>query len=205
MKSSMLGCMTGFALIATLMFGTTPVAAADLTVQDSPETVLAESYRRMKAAEWVAAADTFDAGALKQFREMLTPILDAGEGAGVMAVFFGAEQSSETIKTMSDQAFFAKVIATMMQTPGGKLEGQEILGGISEGAERRHMVVRSTASAMGISITQMEVVSLNLTPQGWRLALSGKIDGMAKALQQLLAKPEAESAKVEEVTGDAAK
>ena len=93
----------------------------------------------------------------------------------------------------------------MMQTSGGKLEGQEILGGISEGAERRHMVVRSTASAMGVSITQMEVVSLNLTPQGWRLALSGKIDGMAKALQQLLAKPEAEGATVEEVTDAAAK
>jgi hypothetical protein len=45
---------------------------------------------------------------------------------------------------------------------------------------------------MGIRMTQMEVVTMNRTPQGWRLALSGKFDGMAQAMRKASeARPEA--------------
>jgi hypothetical protein len=171
-----------------------PLYAADLKSDDSPETVLRESYRRMQANEWVAAADTFDPAALKQFRDMLAPILDAGDGAGMLTMFFGPEQTPDSLKAMSDQAFFAGLISSMMRTSGGTLEGQDVVGGVAEGPARMHMVVRSKAAAMGITITQMEVVTLNKTAQGWRLALSGKMEGMAQALQMLRSKAKPESA-----------
>ncbi len=169
-----------------------PLSAADLTPGDAPETVLRESYRRMQANEWPAAADTFDPAALKQFRDMLAPILDTGDGAGILAMLFGPEQTPDSLKAMSDQAFFAGLISSMMRTSGGTLEGQDVLGGVAEGSQRMHMVVRSKAAAMGITITQMEVVTLNKTAQGWRLALSGKMEGMAQALQMMRAKAKPE-------------
>jgi hypothetical protein len=166
----------------------------ELTPADSPEAVLRESYRRMQASDWVGAADTFDPAALKQYREMIAPLLEAGEDAGMLAMLFGTEATAGSLKAMSDQAFFAAMTASMMRTASSTLDGQEILGGVAEGPDRIHMVVRSKASAMGLSLTQMEVVTLNKTAQGWRLALSGKMEGMAKAMQALRGRPKSEPA-----------
>jgi hypothetical protein len=185
------------ALWLSLLAVCLPVYAADLKPADAPETVLRESYRRMQANDWIAAADTFDPAALKQFRDMLAPILDAGDGAGMLTAFFGPEQTPDSLKTMSDQAFFAGLISSMMRTSGGTLEGQDVVGGVAEGPARMHMVVRTKAAAMGITITQMEVVTLNKTAEGWRLALSGKMEGMAQALQMLRSKAKPESAESE--------
>jgi len=190
--------LSAIVLTAALCFANAaPLWAADLKPDASPEAVLQESFRRMKASEWAAAADAFDPAALEQFREMLAPILESDDGAGVMAMFFGDSVSPESLKSMSDQAFFAGLMGTPHANLGGTLESQEVLGGVAEGPERMHMVVRSKAAAMGLSITQMEVVTLNKTPQGWRLALSGKMEGMAQALKLLGGKtsPESEAPK----------
>jgi hypothetical protein len=188
MKRSVCRPLAIAALCLSLLSVCAPLYAADLKPDDSPETVLRESYRRMQANDWPAAADTFDPAALKQFRDMLAPILDAGEGAAVLPMLFGPAQTPDSLKTMSDQAFFAGLISSMMRSSGGTLEGQDVVGGVAEGPERMHMVVRSKAAAMGITMTQMEVVTLNKTAEGWRLALSGKMEGMAQALQMFRAK-----------------
>jgi hypothetical protein len=170
-------------------FVSTMSFAATLAPSDTPETVIRESYRRMQAGDWTAAAETFDPAALKQFREMLAPIMDAvgdgSDGLGLLGMFFGPEATPETLKTMNDQEFFSGIVGNLIRSSGGSLEGQEVVGGVAEGADRMHMVVRSRAAAMGITLTQMEVVTLNKTPDGWRLALSGKMEGMAQALKQL--------------------
>jgi hypothetical protein len=171
------------ALASTISF------AATLAPSDTPEAVIRESYRRMQAGDWTSAAETFDPAALKQFREMLAPIMsaagDGSEGLGLLAMFFGPEVTPEALKDMNDQDFFSGIVGNLIRSSGGTLEGQEVLGGVAEGADRMHMVVRNRAAAMGITLTQMEVVTLNKTPDGWRLALSGKMEGMAQALKQL--------------------
>ena len=57
-----------------------PLAAADLTPEMSAEQVAAESYARMRAGDWQAAAETFDPAALKQFRDMMAPMLEGPVG-----------------------------------------------------------------------------------------------------------------------------
>ena len=186
--------LVAIAMSAALCLASAPsLRAAELKPDASPEAVLQESFRRMQTSEWAAAADAFDPAALKQFREMLAPLLESDDSASVMAMFFGDDVSAASLKSMSDQAFFAGLMSTIMQTSGGRLESQDVLGGVAEGPDRMHMVVRSKAAAMGLSITQMEVVTLNKTPQGWRLALSGKMEGMAQALRQLGGKTRPES------------
>ncbi len=189
------GRFAALALALSLTFANTSSFAADLVATDTPETVLRESYRRMQASDWKATAETFDPAALKQFREMLMPILDAaGESdasGGLLTMFFGADVTPESLKTKSDQEFFSGFVGSMMRASGGSLEGQDVLGGVAEGPDRMHVVVRSKAAAMGISITKMEVVTMNKTAAGWRLALSGEMEGMVQALRQLggLTKP----------------
>jgi hypothetical protein len=38
---------------------------------------------------------------------------------------------------------------------------------------------------MGLKMTKMEVVTLNHTPNGWRVALSGEMEGMAEMMRKV--------------------
>lgn len=169
-----------------------PLLAAELTPDLSAEQVAAESYARMRAGEWDRAAETFDPAALKQFREMIAPILEGTMGEGMIGMFYGAGKTADDIRRMNDTAFFAGFMRNVAGGVAASLKGQEILGSVPEGADRIHLVTRASVEAMDIRMTQMEVVTMNRTPQGWRLALSGKFDGMAQAMRKAgEARPEA--------------
>jgi hypothetical protein len=161
-----------------------PLVAADLTPEMSAEQVAAESYARMRAGEWESAAETFDPAALKQFRGMMAPILEGPVGEAMATMFFGEGKTGRDLAKMSDTAFFSGFMRNVSGGVGAKLQGQQILGSVPEGADRQHLVTRATAEAMGVRMTQMEVVTLNRTSQGWRLALSGELEGMAQALRR---------------------
>lgn len=172
-----------------------PVAAAELAPAMSAEQVAGEAYARMRAGDWEAAAETFDPAALQQFRGMIGPLLEGPIGEGMVGMFYGAGRTSADIGKMNDTEFFAGFVRSLVSGSGASLNGQDILGAVPEGQDRMHLVTRTSAEAMGITVTQMEVVTLNRTPQGWRLALSGKLDGMAQALRRASeAKPSAPAA-----------
>jgi hypothetical protein len=161
-----------------------PLLAAELTPDLSAEQVAAESYARMTASEWDSAAETFDPAALKQFRGMIAPILEGPMGEGMIGLFYGAGKTADDIRRMNDTAFFAGFMRNIAGGVAVSLKGQEILGSVPEGADRLHLVTRGSVEAMDIRMTQMEVVTMSRTPQGWRLALSGKFDGMAQAMRK---------------------
>ncbi|TXH67303.1 MAG: hypothetical protein E6Q88_10805 [Lysobacteraceae bacterium] len=174
-----------FAVILVLAFcaQTPPLRAAELGKDASPEQVAGEAYARMQAGQWEQAAELFDPAALRQFREMMAPLMEAGGGEAMATMLLGEEATADVVKAMSDAEFLGRFMRTVMQRSGAKLERQDILGGVAEGQDRIHLVTRTTASAMGIGMTQLEVVTVHQTSQGWRLALSGKLDGMAQALR----------------------
>lgn len=174
-----------FAFLAFSMLAfACPLPAAELTPELSAEQVAAESYARMRAGEWESAAETFDPAALKQFREMIAPIIEGPMGEGMIGIFYGAGKTADDIRSMNDTTFFAGFMRNIAGGVAVSLKGQEILGGVPEGADRLHLVTRASVEAMDIRMTQMEVVTMNRTPQGWRLALSGKFDGMAQAMRK---------------------
>ncbi len=171
-------------LIFSIMAFAAAVPAAELTPDMSAEQVAAESYARMRAGAWDAAAETFDPAALKHFREMVGPIIEGPLGEGMIGMFYGTGKTADDIRKMNDMAFFAGFMRNVVGDAGARLEAQEILGSVPEGADRLHLVTRASVEAMDIRITQMEVVTMNRTSQGWRLALSGKFDGIAQALRK---------------------
>ncbi|MFZ2754437.1 MAG: hypothetical protein WAZ48_13460 [Lysobacteraceae bacterium] len=187
-----------------------PVAAAELTVDMPPEQVAREAYRRMQAADWVAAAETFDPAALKRFRELLLPVLDAvgvagkdvadkqqgngqdsaSAGALMLWVLFAPATSVEEIKALSDREVFARIMANTMSLASAKLEGQDVIGSVAEGNDMVHVLTRNVAKVETMTMTKVEAITLHRTPQGWRLALTGDLEGLAETLQASIAPPQ---------------
>ena len=73
-----------------------------------------------------------------------------------------------------------------MVMAGSKIEDTQVIGSVAEGESIRHGVVRNRVSAMGVSMTKMEVVSARETQEGWRLQLKGDTKGMAETMARRL-------------------
>ncbi len=163
-----------------------PLSAAELKPDMTPEQVAIEAYARMRAGDWPGAAETFDPAALKQFREFFDAQGETSPMAPMLQALLGVEDG-KSLEKLDDTAFFAGFLQSMMGRMGGMvtLGGQQILGGVPEGADRMHLVTRTSAEAMGLKMTNMEVVTLNRTSGGWRLALSGQMEGMAALFRKM--------------------
>jgi hypothetical protein len=167
--------------------------AAELTPDLPPEAVLREAYARMRSGDWRAAAEAFDPAALARFRAMLEPLFSAasapaGEGqenrdAMMLMLLFAPAKSVEEVRGLSDRELFARLMRGTMSLAGAQLDGQQILGHVAEGADQVHVVTRNTARMDEITVSKVEAVTLLRTAQGWRLALTGEIEGLAETLQ----------------------
>ncbi|MEQ1511449.1 MAG: hypothetical protein ABL934_02090 [Lysobacteraceae bacterium] len=192
-----------FLSLSLALLSAGPAMAAELTVDLPPEQVAREAYARMQAADWVAAAETFDPAALKHFRELLQPVLDTvgkdrrSDGQGtengelMLWVLFAPAKSVEEIKALSDREVFARIMANTMSLASAKLEGQEVIGSVAEGTDMVHVVTRNVAKVETMTMTKVEAITLHRTTQGWRLALTGDLEGLAETLQASIAPPQA--------------
>jgi hypothetical protein len=186
-------------------------SAAELTPELPPEQVAREAYARMRAGDWVAAADTFDPAALKRFRELLAPVFDAadrrgkgpadkaqgadagaGAGAGALMlwVLFAPATSVDEIRKLSDREVFARIMGNTMSLANAELEEQQVIGSVAEGPDMVHVVTRNVARVDAMSLTKVEAITLQRTAQGWRLALTGDLEGLAETLQASIASPD---------------
>lgn len=157
----------------------------------SPEAMVEAMSRAMAAGDWTAAAASFDPQALKDFRALLMPVLERlpADQAEAMAASVFSRQSVARLRNGSDAEFFAAFMAGMMAMGGGRLEASQVIGSVAEGSDLRHVVVRNRASASGLSMTKMEVVSVRRTPEGWRVLLKGEMKGLAEAMVRRLGQP----------------
>lgn len=179
-------------LAALIAPGLSP--AAELAPDLPPEAVLREAYVRMRAGDWNAAADTFDPAALARFRTMLEPLFAAASGpadakgqenrdAMMLMMLFAPAKSVEEVRALSDRELFARLMRGTMSLAGAELDEQVILGNVAEGRDLVHVVTRNTARMDQVVVSKIEAVTLQRTPQGWRLALTGEIEGLAETLQ----------------------
>ncbi len=196
--------------LSFVLLNTAPTIAAELAPDMPPEQVAREACGRMQAADWVAAAETFDPAALKRFRGLLLPVLDAAGAAGtdqvgkgqaaepdaalMLWVLFAPATSVDEIKGLSDREVFARIMANTMSLASAKLEGQTVIGSVAEGPNMVHVVTRNVATVETTSMTKVEAITLRRTTQGWRLALTGDLEGLAETLQASIAPPAAPAA-----------
>ena len=173
------------ALVVTL-FLLAPASHAQ-AVADTPEAVAGAMYSRMQGGDMRGAAELFDPAALKEFHDMLGPVMgllaEDGDATPMLGPLFGGA-SPKQLKSASDGEFFAAMLNGILGRSGVKLESQQILGSVAEGPDLRHVVTRNTASGLGMTMTEMEVVSLRRVDGAWRVLLSGQMKGMAEAIRR---------------------
>ena len=96
---------------------------------------------------------------------------------------FGSDTPLEKIENTSG----ADLMTALMKLVGEKLQdiqfkSVDILGSVREG-EVVHVVARiGLAGPKGMQIRQMQVVSVKPHAGGWKLMLTGELEGMAAAL-----------------------
>ena len=162
------GNTIAWALALALAWSACPVWAQQPRFETAEAAVEAMN-KAMQAGDWKAAAAIFD----------------------TKTIF--AAPSAASLRKQSDAEFFSGFMGGLMAMAGGKIEDTQVIGSVAEGESTRHVVVRNRVSAMGLSMTKMEVVSALNTPQGWRLQLKGDMKGMAETMaRRLRATPKAD-------------
>lgn len=188
------GNTIAWALALALAWSACPVWAQQPRFETAEAAVEAMN-KAMQAGDWKAAAAIFDTQAIKDFRAMLMPVIDGlpQDQADAMVKTIFAAPSAASLRKQSDAEFFSGFMGGLMAMAGGKIEDTQVIGSVTEGESTRHVVVRNRVSAMGLSMTKMEVVSALNTPQGWRLQLKGDMKGMAETMaRRLRATPKAD-------------
>ena len=176
MKKLFLGLYIGF--FPAVVFAQTPSETAMTYIN------------HLHFREYEKAVEYIDVGELRVFRENLGfyETLLESEQAKFLKVFFGPEATPDSVASMSDERFFASFLAFSFRNieAMGELnfKNTKILGGVPEGNDMMHLVVRSGASLDDISISGMEVMSLRKGSDNiWRLMMTGSIKGLSSKIR----------------------
>lgn len=164
-------------------------AFASVCRAESPEERATMYFQDLQEQQYVEAARHFTPEGLREFREDMGfyKSLPAEVQSEFIQSLFGPAQTVESVSGLSDVQFFAALLGFIMrqaQAAGGlDFEDVEILGQVTEGEDVVHLVTRSNVSVGGVSIEDMEVVSLKRRDEEWRVMLSGRIKGIAQRLE----------------------
>lgn len=165
-----------------------PLMAFAETPEERAELYFADVQR----LDFDAAVGHYDPDGLREFREEFSfyKELPAQQQAQFIQTFFGPMETVESVRKLSDQAFFAAIFKFVMrqaEAAGGlNFDELEILGGVPEGDDVRHLVTRNRVSVGEIQVEAMEVVSLKQHGEEWRILMSGKLKGMADQMKAAL-------------------
>jgi len=157
----------------------------------APETTAA-FYAQLQKGDFEAAAGYFDPPALTEFRQSLNIINEAPPAAQQQfrEAFFGAGATADSIAKLSDADFFSSFLRTALSQAEalGKVnfDNMEILGGVMEGPDVAHVVVRNRVSVGEMEVEGMEVVSCKKRGDEWKLLVSTQMKGLANQIRAAL-------------------
>ena len=177
------------ALLILLSLASVNLYAADA---ESPEDVARRALQALKQDRLDDFAALMHPEALARAKTLLLSIVRAAakEGAEkeVLGLFRGVE-TPEQLEKLNDVEFFVSFyggLTSMLPQMKELLEGAEVrvIGHVSEGKDVAHVVYRISMTSDGAQITKLTVLSVRKTEQGWRMLLSGDIEGVAKMLER---------------------
>ncbi len=123
---------------------------------------------------------------LERFKSMLMPLFMEADTAGnTSPVFFGKKMTSAEISAMPAEDFmagFLSVVGTQMKGAKINLGETAVIGTVKEG-DIVHVLTRSSAGNDDFKLTKVEVISMILDGDAWKLMLSGEMEGLAQALK----------------------
>lgn len=190
MRSLPNSCLTSALLLALALSGA-PARAAE-TATATPESVVQSYTAALQAGDYLKSTDLMHPEALEKFRGILLPVVEAaGTESGSLLALFKGVADLPALKKLSPAQFFASFLGGLTAANPAVLQALSSgnmtpLGSVAEG-DLLHVVCRTSLDFQGIKINKMNVVSLKRAAGGWRVLLSGEIEGMAEALRKAVA------------------
>jgi hypothetical protein len=161
--------------------------------EPSPETVVQVYMDAMKEGRYKDMAGVMHPDALETFGGMLRPLLEAGlqeegEDAEMFRAFKGL--TPEARKKLTPAELFGGFLEGLAQVAPGMREAMgsatvKPLGSVTEG-DMVHVVCRSSFSMQEIAMSSVQVISLKKSEGAWRVLLTGAMEGMAQAIQEMM-------------------
>jgi hypothetical protein len=160
--------------------------------ENTPEAVAANYLSAMQASDWTGMAKLMHPDALRQLRAFMAPLFAATvpEAEAFREQFLGVRTVAEATALSDTTVFtnFVRALNARNPTTAQALSEAiiEQIGHVTEGADVAHVVYRATLDVESMSVTNVQVLTLKLSSDGWRVLLTGDYSALATALRQAL-------------------
>jgi hypothetical protein len=168
------------ALVAFLALGGTSARAG------TPEEFVKEYMTSLQTRGFASIPNYIHPAELTRFKEMLMPLFRKEAAAGKKEItqgLFGPDATLASVEAMSPHDFMTGMFGQLGDVLNDIVfKDAELLGSVRE-KDVVHVVSRvSVDGPKGLKLQQMEVVSVMPDGDGWKLMLSGSLEGIAAAL-----------------------
>ncbi|MDH3890360.1 MAG: hypothetical protein OEV49_04700 [candidate division Zixibacteria bacterium] len=151
-----------------------------------------DAYR---ATDWTTYAQALHPDGLDRYQSILRPMVESAiqvDSTGAVADSFqwlGRSLNTQEFMNMSAAEFFAfsmtEILTAVPQLQAAMSSAEiEILGETVEGDTLVHVVVRTSAEAMGIGMSEVSVLTTKKHEGVYRVMLSGQLEGLITAIAQ---------------------
>ena len=132
---------------------------SSVAFSDSPESLTKQYYKYIKTNDWGKLTDMMHPDAVKALKDALIPMFEIEAAQNrklVLEKVYGDGATLEQAKKASNTEFFKrsmKNISSMMRNANFKIDGTKVIGKVSEGNNKTHVLVRETMSVAKMDIS----------------------------------------------------
>ncbi len=181
-------CRVGVVGGAACALGLTAASVQAQTIAEvtaTPHGTAELFLRSVRAIRWRAAAQFIHEQTLERFDTTVTMIADADRTGDVRAYLVGVD--SAAMAALPAAEVFDRAIGTMIDDLPGLMHAlfdrdDEVLGHVGEGADRAHVVYRTTARLSG-AVPEVKVMQMRRTEAGWRVLWSDELEVLDVAVR----------------------
>lgn len=160
---------------------------------ETPEQVLQQYFDNVKKQDWQAVSLLFDKDSLTEFKNHLIPIFIDNDVKEFSHLLFG-QMTAPEIKALDPPVFFSAFLKNVFSkriSQGIQGKAQQVIGGVFEGADLQHVLVRAGALASDKKTVHGDwsVISMKLeknTEQVWRIVIGDKMKRHAHVVKMKL-------------------
>lgn len=173
------------AIVVTL--STAPPAAGQ-TLEEwtaTPDEAAHHFLRSVRAIRWETAAQFLHPETQQRFRTTVEMIVDADTTGAMLGFLVAGDRAA--LEAQSDAIVFDEAIGAVIDDMPGLMHAiydrdDEVVGAVSEGEIDAHVVYRTTARISG-AVSEVKVMQLRRTGQGWRIVWSDELEVLDAALR----------------------
>jgi hypothetical protein len=178
------------ALVLTFSLGCSGQSTTEELYAEQIE-IADSSFGKMTQLDWEGYSQYVHPDALERFRGTILPPIEklVLVSPGDSISFFGQQINSQEIQSMPADSFFTKIMNVITEiSPDIKSTFESMqqitLGALAESDTLVHVVVRTKLTLGGQDIEELNVQSVKLNGDSWKIDLSSKIGGVAMMISQ---------------------